>query len=66
MFYINSDWIGGLYATPSFPGSRSGFASAGAWYSMINVTYGGYEQNSKKIIESTKKAVEELKKIKGI
>jgi sphinganine-1-phosphate aldolase len=43
MYYINSDWIGGLYATPSFPGSRSGFGSAGAWYSMINVTKKGYK-----------------------
>ena len=32
------DWTGGLYATPSFPGSRSGFASAGAWYSMTQLT----------------------------
>lgn len=38
MYYINADWQGGVYASPSAPGSRSGFASAGAWYSMVTVT----------------------------
>lgn len=37
MYYINTNWIGGIYATPSFPGSRSGFPSAGAWYSLTQV-----------------------------
>jgi sphinganine-1-phosphate aldolase len=37
MYYVNTDWIGAVYATPSFPGSRSGFASAGAWYALTNL-----------------------------
>lgn len=37
MYFIYTEWVGGIYATPSFPGSRSGFASAGAWYALTHV-----------------------------
>jgi sphinganine-1-phosphate aldolase len=43
MYYVNTDWIGGVYATPSFPGSRSGFASAGAWYALTYLGKNVYE-----------------------
>lgn len=43
MYYINTEWIGGLYATPSFCGSRHGFASSGAWYAMTRITKNGYK-----------------------
>lgn len=38
MYYIKTDWCGGLYGTPSFCGSRNGFASAGAWYAFTRNT----------------------------
>lgn len=46
-YYVNMDWKGGLYGTPTFPGSRSGFASAAAWYSLTQTTIIGYKQNAK-------------------
>jgi sphinganine-1-phosphate aldolase len=58
--------VGGLYATPSFCGSRHGFSSAGAWYAMTHILKSGYKQNSKTIIEKTKQAISNLKQIKGI
>ena len=33
-FYSSSSWIGGLYATPTIAGSRSGAPIAGAWIAM--------------------------------
>lgn len=46
-YYVNTTWKGGLYATYSFPGSRSGFASAAAWYSFTQTTMKGFKQNAK-------------------
>jgi sphinganine-1-phosphate aldolase len=37
MYFFYSVWVGGLYGTPSFVGSRSGFASAGAWYCLTQI-----------------------------
>ena len=42
-YYVNTDWMGGVYATPSFPGSRSGFATAGAWYMLTHVGKKAYQ-----------------------
>lgn len=33
-YYVNTDWVGGLYETPTIPGSKSGFAVAAAWHSL--------------------------------
>jgi sphinganine-1-phosphate aldolase len=32
------DWCGGAYATPTMGGSRSGAATAGAWYALNTIT----------------------------
>lgn len=53
MYYINCEWSGGLYGTPSFCGSRHGFASAGAWWAMTRNTKKSYKENTKKVIEAT-------------
>lgn len=42
-YYVNMDWKGGIYGTPTFPGSRSGFASAAAWYSLTQTTMKGFK-----------------------
>lgn len=46
-YYVNMDWKGGLYGTVTFPGSRSGFASAAAWYSLTQITMKGFKNNAK-------------------
>ena len=66
MYYINSEWCGGLYGTPSFNGSRNGFASAGAWYAFTRNTKKTYKTNTQTVIEATKKTAESLRKIEGI
>lgn len=66
MYYINTDWVGAIYATPSFPGSRSGFASAGAWYSLTHVGRNQFKDNALKVVDATKTAAEQLAKIEGV
>ncbi len=66
MYFIYTDWVGGIYATPSFPGSRSGFASAGAWYALTHVGKKQYVENSMRVVEATKIAARDLAKIEGV
>jgi sphinganine-1-phosphate aldolase len=42
--------VGGIYATPSFPGSRSGFASAGAWYALTHIGRKQYQENATSVV----------------
>ena len=56
MYFVYADWVGGLYGTPSFVGSRPGFASAGAWYALTHVGKKQYIENAKTLSEVTKKA----------
>ena len=42
-YFCATEWPGGLYETPTIPGSRPGFASAAAWYSMTQTTKKGYK-----------------------
>ena len=66
MYFVYADWIGGLYGTPSFVGSRAGFASAGAWYALTHVGKKQYTQNAMEISETTKTAAEGLRKLEGV
>ena len=66
MYFVYTDWVGGIYATPSFPGSRSGFASAGAWYSLTHIGRKQFVENALRISEATKIAARDLAKIPGV
>ena len=66
MYYINTDWIGGIYATPSFPGSRSGFSSAGAWYSLTQVGRKVFIENARGVSNATKSLALQLSKIDDV
>jgi sphinganine-1-phosphate aldolase len=66
MYYVSTDWCGGIYATPSFPGSRSGFASAGAWYALTHIGKSNFVSNAIAVSDATKSAAAELRKIKGV
>lgn len=45
-YFISTTWTGGIYGTPSFPGSRSGFPTAGAWYSLTQLTKKQFKKNA--------------------
>jgi sphinganine-1-phosphate aldolase len=64
--FSSSEWIGGIYATPTHAGSRGGAPSVGAWVSMLSNGYEGFKDKARKIIEGTKEAAAELSKNKYI
>ncbi|KAG7025365.1 Sphingosine-1-phosphate lyase, partial [Cucurbita argyrosperma subsp. argyrosperma] len=50
-----SEWSGGLYVSPTIAGSRPGGLIAGAWAAMMSLGEEGYLQNTKEIMEVSKK-----------
>jgi sphinganine-1-phosphate aldolase len=51
MFYISSQWTGGIYATPTIAGSRPGGLVATCWTSMMALGDSGYEKVTKQIVK---------------
>jgi len=47
--FINKDWIGGVYATPTMMGSKSGGIIAATWFSLINIGYQKYKEYANEI-----------------
>ena len=56
-FFVSTDWPGGIYASPSMPGTRPGGPIAAAWAAMKAMGQDGYLELTRR----TMKVVEELK-----
>lgn len=65
-FFVQPDWPGGIYASPTIAGSRSGAILATCWASMIYHGREGYIASTKRIIETSRYLKRELTKIKGL
>jgi sphinganine-1-phosphate aldolase len=55
-YFLQTDWPGGVYGSPTMAGSRPGALSAGCWAVMLYMGYNGYVEATKKII-STARAI---------
>ncbi|OWM89786.1 hypothetical protein CDL15_Pgr024534 [Punica granatum] len=65
-FVAVTEWSGGLYVSPTVAGSRPGGLIAGAWAAMMSLGQEGYLQNTKEIMEASKKiqrGVEEIQEL---
>ncbi|KAL3982150.1 Pyridoxal-dependent decarboxylase conserved domain family protein [Acanthocheilonema viteae] len=49
------EWTGGIYATPTFAGSRSGLAISLAWATLLFFGRSGYVQRTKEIIQCARR-----------
>ncbi|KZT10847.1 PLP-dependent transferase [Laetiporus sulphureus 93-53] len=49
-YYVNPDWVGGVYASPSIAGSRPGALIAGTWAAMNYMGRDGYLTSCKSIV----------------
>ena len=59
--FINKDWCGGVYATPTILGSKSGAVIAGAWASLLLRGHNNFKIISDKINNNLRYLVEEDK-----
>jgi len=51
-YFTATDWPGGLYASPTLPGSRPGALSVGAWAAMVRFGRQGYLEIARQIMET--------------
>ncbi|KAI6660073.1 Sphingosine-1-phosphate lyase 1 isoform X1 [Oopsacas minuta] len=50
-YFVDTDWAGGIYASPCIAGSRSGLTLAGTWATLVHIGREGYVEKTKAIIE---------------
>lgn len=53
-FFVSTDWPGGIYASPSIPGTRSGGAIAAAWASIVAMGEAGYLAHTDKAMKAAR------------
>jgi glutamate/tyrosine decarboxylase-like PLP-dependent enzyme len=51
-YFTFTDWPGGLYATPTFAGSRPGGLSAACWAAMLSFGEQGYTEAAARILDT--------------
>ena len=51
-YFTITDWPGGLYASPSFAGSRPGALSAACWAALVSTGESGYLTATRAILET--------------
>ncbi|KAG5390422.1 hypothetical protein IGI04_031963 [Brassica rapa subsp. trilocularis] len=62
-FVAVTEWSGGLYVSPTIAGSRPGSLVAGAWAAMMSLGEEGYLENTRKIMEASKRLEEGVRGI---
>ncbi len=65
-YYINTEWDGGIYATPTMSGSKSGAIIACTWTSLMYHGISGYTKIAKKLDLLRSLYVCESKRIEGL
>ncbi|KAL7281568.1 hypothetical protein ACG7TL_004885 [Trametes sanguinea] len=60
-YYINPDWVGGVYGSPSIAGSRPGAIIAGTWAAMEYMGHSGYLESCKQIVTAAKTIARRIK-----
>ncbi|KAG9150643.1 hypothetical protein Leryth_008110 [Lithospermum erythrorhizon] len=62
-FVAVTEWTGGLYVSPTIAGSRPGGLVAGAWAAMMSLGLEGYLENTRQIMEASKKIQKGIQQI---
>lgn len=65
-YSVQTDWPGGIYASPTLPGSRPGALIAACWAAMMFHGLEGYVEATDKIIKTTKWIRQELANVEGL
>ena len=65
-YFVDPNWPGGIYATPSTAGSRAGCLIATTWATMMYMGMDGYVDAARRIIETARDIRKGLEGIKGI
>jgi sphinganine-1-phosphate aldolase len=53
-YFVSPGWMGGIYATSTFAGSRPGVLVASCWTTLVHFGRAGYAESTRKIIHSAR------------
>lgn len=65
-YYVNTSWNGGIYATPTVAGSRSGVSIATTWASILYYGLDGYTEAALKIVKLKNNLLDCIMQIPGL
>lgn len=68
-YFLQTEWPGGVYGSPTMAGSRPGAISAGCWAAMLNFGMDGYVDTTKRILDAAmhlKHGIQEMKHVRVI
>ena len=65
-YFVMSSWPGGLYASPTMLGTRSGAPIAAAWTALRTIGREGYCRMAEAVMNTTAKMREGIEKIAGL
>ncbi len=65
-FFVSTDWPGGIYASPTMPGTRSGGAISAAWGAMMALGEDGYQHHAGEAMKAARRLVDGISAIDGL
>lgn len=65
-FFVATDWSGGIYASPTMPGTRPGGAIAAAWAALHAIGAEGYLAHARETMEATDALIAGIRAIDGL
>ena len=65
-FFVSTDWSGGIYASPTMPGTRSGGSIAAAWAAMHAMGEAGYLAHTERAMQATKNLRAGIDAVSGV
>jgi len=65
-FFVYVDWPGGVFASPSLPGTRPGGTIAAAWGALKGMGESGYLENAETVLETRRRFVQGIEAIPGL
>ncbi|KAK7111267.1 sphingosine-1-phosphate lyase 1-like [Littorina saxatilis] len=65
-FFVQPDWAGGIYASPTVAGSRAGAIIAACWATLMYFGEKGYVESTRSICSTQRYISDQLNKIEGI
>ncbi|CAB9513833.1 Sphingosine-1-phosphate lyase [Seminavis robusta] len=65
-YFCYAKWTGGIYATPSFAGTRPGALEACAWTSIMSMGQDGYKERVHEIVQATQAIATAIDETDGV
>lgn len=65
-YFTFTDWPGGLYATPTFAGSRPGGLSAACWAAMVSFGESGYLDSTRRVLAAAAEMKDAIRAVEGL